>query len=62
MGIGKTDFTIDISMLDHYVRNDLKSKVPSIMAVLDPIKVTITNYPKGEIEYLNCLLYTSRCV
>lgn len=53
MGIGKTDFTIDISMLDHYVRNDLKSKVPSIMAVLDPIKVTITNYPKGEIEYLD---------
>ena len=43
--------TIDYSYLEHCVREDLKMGNKRIMAVLDPIKVVITNYPEGQIEY-----------
>lgn len=53
IGIAKTNSTVDIAMLEHFIRDDLKLKAPRFMAVMDPLKVTITNYPKDEIEYLN---------
>lgn len=51
-GISRDQSTVDISLLGHYLREDLKAKVPALMTVIDPLKVTITNYPEGEIEYL----------
>ena len=42
-------------MLDHFLREDLKLKAARPMAILNPLKVVITNYPEGEIEYLDVL-------
>ncbi|WP_042160840.1 glutamine--tRNA ligase/YqeY domain fusion protein [Paenibacillus gorillae] len=44
--------TVDISLLDQLLRQDLKTKTVSVMAVLQPLKVVITNYPDGETELL----------
>lgn len=52
IGVSKADSTVDFAQLEHCVREDLKDKVNVIMAVLDPIKVTITNYPEGKTELL----------
>ncbi|WP_336788674.1 glutamine--tRNA ligase/YqeY domain fusion protein [Paenibacillus sp. MMO-177] len=43
---------VDISLLDHFVRQDLKEKAASVMAVMEPLKVTITNYPEESEEML----------
>lgn len=48
----RTESTVDISLLDHCLRQDLKDKTVSIMAVLNPLKVVITNYPKDQVEWL----------
>ncbi|MFF2089207.1 glutamine--tRNA ligase/YqeY domain fusion protein [Paenibacillus sp. NPDC058174] len=45
--------TVDISLLDQLLRQDLKAKTVSVMAVLQPLKVVITNYPEGESELLS---------
>ncbi|MFZ7131137.1 MAG: glutamine--tRNA ligase/YqeY domain fusion protein [Eubacteriales bacterium] len=52
IGVAKANSTVDISMFEHFVRNDLKLKVPRMMAVLNPIKIVITNYPEDQIEWL----------
>lgn len=52
IGSIRTESTIDISLLDHCLRQDLKNKTVSVMAVLHPLKVVITNYPKNEMELL----------
>ncbi|MBF4693811.1 glutamine--tRNA ligase/YqeY domain fusion protein [Fusibacter ferrireducens] len=52
LGVSKDQSTVDISMLDHCLRKDLKERVPSLMCVLNPIKVTITNYPDDKLEWL----------
>lgn len=53
IGVAKNNSLVDEQMLEHFVREDLKTKVPRTMAVIDPLKVVITNYPKGEVEYLD---------
>jgi glutaminyl-tRNA synthetase len=40
-------------MLEYCIREDLKMKKPRMMAVLDPIKLIIDNYPEGQVEYLD---------
>ena len=40
-------------MLEYCIREDLKLKAPRYMAVLDPIKLIIDNYPEGQVEYLD---------
>lgn len=52
IGVSKNGSTVDISMLEHFLREDLKPKVTTIMAVLKPLKVVITNYPEGGTELL----------
>ncbi len=52
-GVGKTSGVVDYRMLEHFVREDLKLKAPRTMAVLRPLKVVITNYPEGQIEWLD---------
>lgn len=51
-GLSRVNSTVDSDQLDHFIREDLKMRVGRLMAVLDPLKVVITNYPEGEIEYL----------
>ena len=62
-GVSKSNSSVDYAMLEYCIREDLKMSEPRMMAVLDPLKLVIDNYPEGEVEYLdvpnNCLLYTS---
>lgn len=52
-GISKAYGTVDRQVMEHFIREDLKLKAPRTMAVLDPLKVVITNYPEGETEWLD---------
>ncbi|GAA4761421.1 MULTISPECIES: glutamine--tRNA ligase/YqeY domain fusion protein [Flavobacterium] len=52
IGIAKRENLIDVSLLDFCVREDLNKTAPRVMAVLDPIKLVITNYPEGQEEWL----------
>lgn len=51
-GISKSQSSVDYAMLEYCIREDLKLKKPRVMAVLDPIKLVITNYPEGQVEYV----------
>lgn len=52
IGSIRTESTVDISLLDHCLRQDLKEKTVSVMAVMRPLKIVITNYPKDDVELL----------
>ncbi|WP_303860433.1 glutamine--tRNA ligase/YqeY domain fusion protein [Alkalibaculum bacchi] len=52
IGIAKANSLVDIAMFEHFIRDDLKAKTPRLMAILDPIKVVITNYPEDQTEWL----------
>jgi glutaminyl-tRNA synthetase len=52
-GVSKGSGAVDSQMLEHFVREDLKLKVPRTMGVINPLKVVITNYPEGQIELLD---------
>ncbi len=51
-GVSKANSSVDYAMLEYCIREDLKMKKPRMMAVLDPVKVVIDNYPKGQTEQL----------
>ncbi len=51
-GVAKANSSVDYAMLEYCIREDLKMKKPRMMAVLDPVKVIIDNYPEGQTEYL----------
>ncbi len=51
-GISKANSSVDYAMLEYCIREDLKMKRPRMMAILDPVKVVIDNYPEGQTEYL----------
>ncbi|UJW59360.1 glutamine--tRNA ligase/YqeY domain fusion protein [Bacillus sp. A116_S68] len=53
IGVSKADNLVDGRMLEHFVREDLKLQSPRTMSVLKPLKVVITNYPEGEVEWLD---------
>lgn len=53
IGIAKRDNLIDVSLLEFCVREDLNKIAPRVMAVLDPVKLVITNYPDGQEEWLD---------
>ncbi|MGL4774355.1 MAG: glutamine--tRNA ligase/YqeY domain fusion protein [Clostridium sp.] len=52
IGVAKGNSVVDAQMLDYFIREDLNPKVPRAMAVIDPIKLVITNYPENESEVL----------
>lgn len=52
-GVSKSNSSVDYAMLEYCIREDLKMKKPRMMAVLDPIKLIIDNYPEGQVEYLD---------
>ncbi|MBQ2745768.1 MAG: glutamine--tRNA ligase/YqeY domain fusion protein [Lachnospiraceae bacterium] len=52
-GVSKANSSVDYAMLEYCIREDLKLKRPRAMAILDPIKLVIDNYPEGQVEYLD---------
>lgn len=50
-GVSKADSTVDVGLLEHCIRDELNATAQRRMAVLDPVKVTISNYPEGKTEY-----------
>ncbi|KJB87479.1 glutamate--tRNA ligase [Paenibacillus sp. E194] len=53
IGVTKSSGVIDFKYLEHFLREDLKLKAPRTMGVLKPLKVVITNYPEGQVEWLD---------
>lgn len=53
VGVSKANSSVDYAMLEYCIREDLKLKKPRVMAILDPIKLVIDNYPEETIEYLD---------
>ena len=54
-GVSKSQSSVDYAMLEYCIREDLKLKKPRMMAVLDPIKLVIDNYPEDQVEYLDVI-------
>jgi len=57
MGISKAESIIPMTVLENAVRNDLNVRAPRTMAVLNPLKVVLTNFPEGETEWLEAPLH-----
>jgi glutaminyl-tRNA synthetase len=55
IGVSKTDSTVDIQLLEHHVREDLNKHAPRVMAVLNPLRVVIDNYPEGQVQWLEAV-------
>jgi len=55
IGVAKKDSTVEIALLEHCLREDLNTRAPRVMAVLRPLKVTITDYPEGKTEQLDAV-------
>ena len=53
VGVSKANSSVDYAMLEYCIREDLKLKKPRMMAILDPVKLVIDNYPDDTIEYLD---------
>lgn len=53
VGVAKSHSSVDYAMLEYCIRDDLKLKRPRMAAILDPIKLVITNYPEGQTEYVD---------
>ncbi len=53
VGVSKANSSVDYAMLEYCIREDLKLKRPRMMAILDPVKLVIDNYPEDTIEYLD---------
>ena len=54
-GVSKTNGTLELAMLEHFVREDLNKRAPRVMAVLQPLKVVIDNYPEGQTEQMEAI-------
>lgn len=50
IGVAKRDSTVDVALLEHCLREDLNMRAPRVMAVLNPLRVVIENYPEGKVE------------
>jgi len=57
MGISKSESIISMGVLENAVRNDLNVRAPRTMAVLDPLKVVLTNFPEGETEWMEAAVH-----
>ncbi|MGH9580251.1 MAG: glutamate--tRNA ligase family protein, partial [Terriglobales bacterium] len=55
VGVSRTNGTIDIAMLEHFVRKDLNARAPRVMAVLQPLKLVIENYPEHAVDELDAV-------
>jgi len=57
MGISKAESIIPMTILENAIRNDLNTRAPRTMAVLNPLKVVLTNFPEGETEWLEAAVH-----
>ncbi len=57
VGIAKSDNTVEMGQLEHFIRDDLNRKAPRVLAVERPLKVVLTNYPEGRVEELEAPYY-----
>jgi glutaminyl-tRNA synthetase len=55
IGVSKTNGSIELAMLEHFVREDLNRRAPRVMAVLRPLKVVIDNYPENQVEEMDAV-------
>ena len=55
IGVSKTNGIVELSLLEHAVREDLNQRALRVMAVLKPLKVVIDNYPEGQVEMMECV-------
>jgi len=55
IGVAKNESIVDFALLEHCVRQDLNKRAPRVMAVLDPLRLVIENYPEGKEEYLEAI-------
>jgi len=55
VGVSKTNGTIELSLLEHFVREDLNKRAPRVMAVVRPLRVVIDNYPEGQVEEMEAV-------
>jgi glutaminyl-tRNA synthetase len=55
IGVAKRNSTVDIAMLEHFLREDLNKRAPRVMAVLRPLKVVIDNYPESQVQELDAI-------
>jgi len=55
IGVSKTNGSIELAMLEHFVREDLNKRAPRVMAVLRPLKVVIDNYPEIQVEEMDAV-------
>ena len=55
IGYTKYDGIVDVALLEHAIREDLNARTPRVSAVLDPVKLIITNYPEGQVEMLEAV-------
>jgi glutaminyl-tRNA synthetase len=53
VGVSRTNGTVELAMLEHFVREDLNKRAPRVMAVLNPLKVVIDNYPENQVEEMD---------
>jgi glutaminyl-tRNA synthetase len=54
-GVSRTNGTVELAMLEHFVREDLNKRAPRVMAVLRPLKVVIDNYPENQVEEMDAV-------
>jgi len=55
IGVAKQDSTVDVQLLEHVLRQDLNKRVERRMAVIDPVRLVIDNYPQDKVEYLEAI-------
>ncbi len=55
IGVSKTNGTLELAMLEHFVRDDLNKRAPRVMAVLRPLKIVLDNYPEGQVEEVDAV-------
>jgi len=55
IGVSKTNGSIELAMLEHFVREDLNKRAPRVMAVLRPLRVVIDNYPENQVEEMDAV-------
>lgn len=55
IGVAKTNSVVDVALLEHHIRQDLNQRAPRVFGVLNPLKVTIVNYPEGQVEEMACI-------
>jgi len=55
IGLAKRDSVVEVELLEHCLREDLNRRAPRVMAVLDPVRVVLVNYPEGQVEELDAV-------